>query len=249
MEAKSLLLGLFFTFGSFAVKSGIGLYYALVQNIPKTRRVLFLVLYSLGYFLLFMGSAYILQRVNLLAYVGTVQNILGSGMLIHMLMAGMLLIWGIFLLKHAAKTHQHTYGWLALVFPCPVCLLAILLSAGFLVTYFPDTAYFAVISAYAGFIMLNVLTIIGVHIWKIQSGHALRSILGTSMMAIAGYFLLSVIFMPQFGDLDRVYRLACYQDTVQTLNTQSIVCFFMMTSLILLGFYFKSRKIRRVRHD
>ncbi|GAK51562.1 hypothetical protein U14_02807 [Candidatus Moduliflexus flocculans] len=249
MEVKSLLLGLCCTFGMFAVKNGVGMYYALACQRRWAHRGICIAAYSSGYFALFMVSAYLLRRTDMLTYIETVQQILRSGMRLHILMAGMLLLWGWFLLTRPAETHDRTHGWLALALPCPVCLIVIGWSVAFLVKHIREGLYAAVAGVFAGFMLLTFISALLTHLWRSQSGYSLRTLLGAAMMAIAAYFLLSVLMLPQFAEMETVYRLASSRSTVQTAPiAHSAACILSMVGFAGLGFYWMNRKIRRSSH-
>ena len=246
MELKSLFLGLTFTIGIFALKSGVGLHYFLNQKRKLKAKLFFLSLYGLVYLLIFMLSSYILQRINIIHYFEIVQNFLKSGMFIHILMAGGLIIWGIVLLKREDRPDRKSLAWVALIIPCPVCVTVIFFSAAFLLSYFPDSGYMAVFVAYLGFMAIVIITVISMTLWGTRSGSTPESTLGAAMLIIAIYFFLSVIIMPQFGDMDKIYRLAAYQGEKQTMNTRDILLLYsIMAAVFTTGFWAMRRKIRR----
>ena len=248
MEIKSLLLGLCCTFGMFAVKNGVGMYYALALQRRQSTRWLAVSAYSSSYFALFMVSAYLLRRTDLLMYIETVQQILRSGMRLHILMAGMLLLWGWFLLARPAEMHGRTRAWIALALPCPVCLIVIGWSVAFLVKYVREGAYIAVAGAFAGFMLLTFVSALLTHLWRSQSGHSLRTLLGAAMMTIAAYFLLSAVILPQFAELETVYQLTLAQPVVQAVPGKQALAGFLTTAMLTgIGFYWKHHAIRSVR--
>ncbi|OEU53843.1 MAG: hypothetical protein BA872_09945 [Desulfobacterales bacterium C00003060] len=245
MELKSLFLGLTFAIGIFALKNGVGLHYYLNQKRRLKEKVFFLFLYCLVYFLVFVISFQILQRINILLYFEIVQDLLKSGMFIHIMMAGGLIIWGIVLLKGKNRTGKRSYGWMALVIPCPVCITVIFFSVAFLLSCLPDPGYPAVLGAYVVFMAIVVATVISMTLWSIRSGFAAESILGAAMLIVAVYFFLSVIIMPQFADIEKIYRLAAYEGEKQTVKSGHIVLLYsMMAALFTIGFWTMRRQIR-----
>lgn len=246
MELKSLFIGLAFTIGIFALKSGVGLYYLLSLKKKLKLKILFFSIYSVVYFIIFMLSSLILQKMNIISHFEAIQTFLKSGMFIHMLMACLLLIWGVILVKRQKSEKRITHAWLSMVIPCPVCIMVIFFSAGFLVAFFPDSGNFAVLCAYALFIVINIATMVVMSFWKVLSDSTPEAILGSTMLMIAVYFLLSVIIMPQFSDLDKIYRLAAYKGEINIINTDQIILYLLVIiSSILFGFYLMKRKIRR----
>lgn len=240
-----------FTVGVFAFKSALGLYYFLSQEKENKTRILFFAGFSLVYGILFMLSAYMLHNTPIIRYVSAVQHIAASGMFIHILMAALLLIWGIFLLKTGSEGHSRSRGWLALVIPCPVCMLTVFFTAGFVSAFFPDSGYWAVFLAYKGFMLTTLLTLIvlfalGRSRWFAVSPDTL---LANGMIMIAAYFFLSVIIMPQFADLDKVYRLAEYKGKQEGITAvQTVFLYSTITVLFLSGFCCKTLTVRRKEH-
>lgn len=243
MELKSLLLGLFFSVGIFAVKSGIGLYYFWGWKKGLKSKLGLLCLFGVIYYFIFMVSSHILEKIDFLKYFETVQNFLKTGMLIHILMAGLLLIWGVALLKRQRGDRKKTYGWALLAVPCPVCVTVIFFTVAFLLSYFPDSGDAAVLSAYAGFVGINLLTMILLGFWQTRSNSTPESLLGTAMLIIAAYFFLSVIIMPQFGDLDKIYRLAQYKGENQMMNIKhTVFLYVLIAASFTVGFLSMRRK-------
>ncbi|MBW1707940.1 MAG: DUF2162 domain-containing protein [Deltaproteobacteria bacterium] len=245
MEFKSLFLGITFTIGVFALKSGVGLHYFLIKRKEVKTKLFFLMLFGLVYFLIFALSFYILQEIDIVQYFDRVQDFLKSGMFIHILIAGGLIIWAIALLSRRDRVEKRSFGWVALVVPCPLCITVIFFSMAFLLSFFPHSGHMAVVAAYAGFMAIVIVTIVTMTLWENISGSAPESNLGAAMLIIAAYFLLSVIIMPQFGDIDRIYRLAAYQGEKEIMNTRDILMLYsIMASLFATGFTAMRRKIR-----
>ena len=246
MELKSLFLGLVLTIGVFAIKSGIGLYYFLIQRRKLISKPIFLSLYGLVYLLIFVLSSHILKKINIIHYFEIVQGFLESGMFIHILMAGGLIIWGIVLLKRENRPGKGSFAWLALIIPCPVCIMVIFFSAAFLLSCFPDSGYPVVLGAYLLFMAIVITTLISMKLWSIRSSLASESTLGAAMLIIAVYFFLSVIIMPQFSDLSKIYRLAAYHSGAESINARDILLLYsVMATLFSAGFWAMRRKIRR----
>ena len=245
MELKSLIIGLTFTIGIFALKSGVGLYYLLSLKRKLILKLLFFSIYSVIYLFIFMLSSLILQKMNIIEHFEDIQTFLKSGMFIHMLMACLLLAWGVILVKRQKSEKHITHAWLLMVIPCPVCIMVIFFSAGFLVAFFPDSGNLAVLCAYAGFIIINIAAIVVMSFWKALSDSTPEAILGSIMLFIAVYFLLSIVILPQFSDLDKIYRLAAYKGEINIINTDQFILYLLVIiSSILFGFYLMKRKIR-----
>lgn len=246
MELKSLILGLVFTMSVFALKGGVGLHYFLMRERRWRKNLLFLFFYNILYFFVFMLSGLVVKRIDIVRYFEIFQGFLKSGMFIHVLMAIGLVVWGIILLKNKDRSERGSLGWMALVIPCPVCVTVIFVSSAFLLFCFPDAWFVAVLLGYLGFTAMVMITVIGMTLWGAGSDSSPESILGGAMLTIAGYFFLSVIIMPQFSDIDAVYRLASYQGEKQTANTKGIIFFYSaMAVLFFTGFWAMRKRIRR----
>lgn len=229
MELKSLFLGLFFSMGLFAVKSGMGLNcFFLRQNKPKAK-CLFFILFVLAYLALFVASAWAIRRVDI---PGTGHSFVKLGMFIHCLLAGLFMLWGTGLLKNGEKGRGTSRGWALLVTPCPVCMTVIFFTAAFLIAYFPGAGNWAVISAWAAFVAVALAS--AVFMARVSGGNASpESILGVCMAAIAGYFALSVVVMPQFADLSEIYTLAKYKGDERILSLRHV---YLSAGMFLLFF-------------
>lgn len=250
MELKSLFLGLLFATGIFALKCGCGLHYISARQRTLAARLGIVLGFAFVYLVLFVGSWRICREVDALRCFNSLRVVFQSGMLLHVVLAGGLLVWGLALLKRKlepASPHGQSAGWIALVVPCPLCASVVFVTVAFLVSAFPEDSLRAVLGAYLLFVTVGLLTIGGLHLWGRTTGAHPESILGTSMLLISAYFFLSAVLMPQFGDLDKVYRLAAYHGDKQVVNAGHWVALF---SIVLAcmggGFWFGLKRIRRV---
>ena len=121
MELKSLFLGVLFAVGVFAVKSGIGLHYFISQKRGMAHKVAILFAFACGYLILFIVSAEVAEKLDLIEHFAGLQRFLKSGIIIYFAMALGLLVWGVLLLRRDESTHRPSLGWVALIVPCPVC--------------------------------------------------------------------------------------------------------------------------------
>jgi len=248
MELKTLFIGIVFAMGIFAVKSGVGLRYLLTCKAGLKAKLFSLFLYILVYLTMFMLAAYILQRVDIIAYFETIQRWLRSGMLVHVIMASGLMLWGLYLLKGDGRLERDSYGWVALLVPCPICVTVIFISLSFLISYYPDAGYLAPLAAYLAFMGIVAVTIIAMTLWGWGIGFAgnSESTMGAAMMMISAYFFLSVLIMPQFANLDKIYRLAAYQsEVIATPFGQVLTLILVVTLFFFGGFLSIARKCKR----
>lgn len=250
MVYKSLVLGVLFSSGIFAGKSGLGLAYLLGRTSSPSRRCLQLFLFALTYALLFVLAAWGLRRFDLPAHLETIQKLLQGGMTVHLLMAGMMIAWGLALLRR--NHHQGaSRGWLLLILPCPVCVTVIVFSLAFVLALFPDNflritgglyLVFLAISLSVGLAMAGVMSSLGR-----RTTHSAENLLGGAMVLLGAYFLLSMVVLPQFADVDKIYRLARHKTggSPETLaDLLPLVLFFVFSFTV--GFGRTYKKIRSV---
>jgi predicted transporter len=246
MELKSLFVGIIFAIGIFAFKSGIGLQYVMRRKGGGPAKVLLFALFGIVYLTIFFICARFLQTADILKYYEIFQSFVQSGMTIHIIMAGGFIIWGLALLKQGKRSGTPTYGWLAMVVPCPVCITVIFLSTAFLLSYFPDAGLWAVGYAYVTFMGIVAITVMAMTVWGITSSASPESDMGAAMLFIAAYFFLSVIIMPQFGDVDKIYRIARYQSEKQLTDVKDILLLITtIATFFILGFLYMKQKAKR----
>jgi predicted transporter len=234
MEFKSLILGLFLSIGAFAIKSGSGLAYVLVQNSGKDKRALIVLLFMAGYGMVFGAAAALVLNVNLTAHIDVLQHLFQSGMSLHLFLAMLLMAWGIHLLKNRRERHKTTRGWIPLVVPCPVCFTVICLSCSFLNAIFPDRPL-VFPAVYTGFIIVSLTVAVSITFLVRNPGSAER-FLGLLMIYIAVYFMLSIIVVPQFTDLDKIYRLSM-SDSPFELSQGKVFLSLLTITALAIGFF------------
>jgi len=163
-------------------------------------------------------------------------------------MAGMLIVWGVLLLKRNTSSGHSSKGWLLLVVPCPVCTFVIFFSVGFLMTCFPDSTRAVILLLYASFILLNLMTLLTMRFWRMGRGTPPETLLGGAMLIIAAYFFLSVTIMPQFTDADKIYRMALHHRDKTGEHTQHLFLFLTWVAAAFFGGFGRMiLKIRRTR--
>ena len=244
MEIKSLILGLVFSVGVFALKVGLGLQYYRISHPARTGRIRVEIAWLLIYGLIFAGAALLVNHLNLGRHYELLMQVIKSGMMIHLALFGLLLVWGLSLLKKAGVNTTPSKGWVPLVVPCPVCLTVILFSVAFLAVYAAGHIYEAVLMLFLAFVGLSLVgRLLFASAGPSQSP---ETRLGAIMMAIAAYFLISVIVMPQFADLDSVYGLASYSGKQHETDLwTSLITFGSIALIFLSGFGAMKIKIGR----
>ncbi len=247
MAYENLILGVLFSIGIFGVKSGVGISYVVAGQEKRRAKVGVFLLFAITYCLVFAAAATILTMIDPVRHLAAIQSFVQSGMIVHVIMAGLLMAWGVLLLKGGGGYRQKSKGWLLLAVPCPVCVTVIFFSAGFLITCFPDTPESAVLALYLAFVLINLVTMGVTYVYRKRQTVAAESLLGGAMILIAVYFSISVTVMPQFADMDKVYRLAMYQGKTPSQKVIHLVPFSILSATAFVGGYgFKSRKIRSI---
>ncbi|MDR2528079.1 MAG: DUF2162 domain-containing protein [Synergistaceae bacterium] len=206
MELKFLWLGMVVSIAAFSVKTGIGWAYLWRSGSACFRAGTSLVLLS-AYAAVFGGVFLLVSQVNLLERIDVVLPLLRGGVTVHWLAALLLFAWGLFLLKRPDDCRHARRSLLALVTPCPVCLSAILMSTGCLALYFPDEMALSIAGLFTAFVVIAAVSAAAILLGSEKSG-APESGLGVGMMLMGAYFIISALVVPQFADIDRVYRLA-----------------------------------------
>lgn len=252
MLYKSLILGVLFSIGIFAIKSGVGIAYVSTRKQRWRGFLLIALLYALAYGIVFTVVALVLPWIDPVRHLGVIHTFMQSGMLIHLALAMLMLGWGIVLLKQPPGGYPNSpassRGWLVLALPCPVCMTVILLSSAFLLTCFPDHPVRVVLALYLTFVTLGLLSMGIVHRVRQLSAVSSEAFLGAVMLLLSAYFLVSVTVMPQFGDLDKVYRLASYPDDGPSMNlTHLIGMIVFAVTAFGTGFGVTVMKTRRLR--
>ncbi|PTN35578.1 DUF2162 family putative transporter [Desulfonatronum sp. SC1] len=205
MEVKSLILGLVFTMGVFAFKAGAGLGHGLRRQAGLRRNLLVVGGFYGGYLLLFALAWLMVAHFDFLAHLQMVMTLAAGGMLLHFLLAALLLLWGVVLLqKQSDQPAAASRGWLLLALPCPVCFAVILFTMAFLHNLLPGNPWLMAWLA-GGFVLVSLGS--GLLFFLLNQkvgGHGL----GLVMVLAALYFLLTIAIVPQFGDLERIYRIS-----------------------------------------
>lgn len=245
MAYQSLILGVLFSIGVFAVKSGVGIAYVVCAQQKRRSKAGAVMLFALVYLFVFGASVLVLNHIDPLQHMAAIQGFIQSGMTLHLVMACLLMVWGLMLLKRTGRSRATSRGWLMLAVPCPVCVTVIFFSAGFLITCFPDTPLYAVLALYLAFITINLITMAVVVLYRQKTDTTPESFLGAAMLLAALYFFLSVTVMPQFADIEKVYRLAMHQGRTQSAKLLHLVPFCILASAAFVGgFGFTTQKIR-----
>jgi predicted transporter len=217
VELKTLVTGIFISMAAFSVKAGVGWAYMPRSGRFRARVGAYLAVAAM-YAALFAAVYIAARRVNLLSNYETLLPLLQGGVTMHWIAAVLTFGWGLILFgmhstngprREVCGGDKRGYAWLALVIPCPVCLSAVLMSVSCLVLYFPDDAASVTALLYAAFMALATASGILSLVFKKRCEDAERA-LGEAMMLISAYFILSALVMPQFAEIERIYRMSEY---------------------------------------
>jgi predicted transporter len=245
-EFKSLLLGLVFALGVFSVKSGCGISYLVSQRTSIRGKATAFVVVTATYLLLFVSSWHISKTVDLVSHFNRLKGLFESGMTLHVLMAGGTLLWGVSLLRDHKESRLKSLGWVALVVPCPICASVIFFTTGFLVAFFPNHSFSAVLGAYAVYLVISLLTMTALAISLRLTETTPERILGLGMLFVSAYFFLSVLLAPHFQELERVYRVARHgsKESIGNASEAMTVGMILVLSFVT-GFVLKRTRGRR----
>lgn len=244
MELKALILGILFSTGIFALKSGAGLYYAATRQRGVLRKIMLICAFIAGYIVLFRLSFLTLARFDIVHHLNLINYFLRAGMLVHFAMAMLMAFWGLRLLKGVDM--GYSLGWLTLSVPCPVCMIVIFSTSAFLMSIFPDASDTAFWLASGSFVSLILVTFLVMHLAQKGLNFSPNLLLGWAMLIISGYFVLSAMIIPQISDIERVYRLSMQNaGAVQPGHGLAVLVLFFST--IALGFLWTLFKIRRAK--
>jgi predicted transporter len=258
LELRSLIMGLLVAVLAFAVKSGLGWAY-LWQRRGRGHR-LWPTFGALGLYAAVFGlTLFLVKRIDLLANYGAIEPLWRGGQTIHWLIAILLFSWGLILMRHGdpvgegcdpacggGKGRPGSGAFLALIIPCPVCLSVVTMSLACLALYFPGQALAGAAILYAGFVAVAGAAGLSLVYGLLGPGENLERSLGLAMTAIAAYFMISALVLPQFGQIDRVYRLASYAgERGKGLPVGGAWLAAAIAALVFLGFLMGRRKAGR----
>lgn len=239
LEVKSLLLGLLLSVGVFALRSGIGLRYFTDTEKQKIRRLTVFPAFIWAYGLLFGISALCLAYADQTLLVQAIQTILKSGMLIHFLAAVCMLAIGMVLLK----SDKHNKNWLKLAAPCPICMIFVILCTEFFMVYLPDIAARTIFSIYLSFMAIAFLS---AWLSKYDFIGITETTVGTAMLTLSAYFMLSVVILPQFSDLAEIAGLASHSHDDGKSSIPAMLVFIAIHGILFVSGYLKmSERVRR----
>ena len=195
MLYKSLILGVLFSIGVFAGKSGIGLAYLLERTPSWQGKALRLLGFALLYALVFALAAWGLRVLDPLAHLESIQRFLRSGMQAHLLMAGVMIVWGLALLRRPHRHGGSSRGWLLMALPCPICATVIVFSLAFALALFPDHFALTAVGLYLGFLVISLVVMLLMLGLGRMTAQSAEHLLGGAMI-LRGFFAPTVPMAP-----------------------------------------------------
>ena len=230
--------GIAFTVFIFAGKAGL---VAGTINI----RVLSILGLAIIYGALAFLMGVILKVFNPLNYFEFFQNFMSYGVILHLFLSIGLLAWGVYTIKSYVNQKLDSMsktGYL-LIFPCPVCLSAMLLSCSIFV------AVTGIDPVMAGALMagLFIVVIAGValltrHMMKKDKMEVPGPVLLGFVMMLAGlYFAVSVIVVPVYSQ-SRVFFSTASNIVPPSLSLKEAVVSLAVSALFFGFGFFKNRK-------
>ena len=211
-EMLSIALGLLMALGIFALKTAVGGYYFLALPGPAVRKTVSIVLMQLSYVVLFLAAFPFLRKIDFFRAGADSSAFLKNGILIHLLLCGGLIWWGVCLLVRKGDGTPDccdSKGWLLLAFPCPVCAAAIVLVCAFGLMLFPGFAESLRWLVPLAFLALELVFLGG--LFLLGKVFRIRPLVltGRMMILIALYFILILLIAPQFQTAGKLYAAAC----------------------------------------
>ena len=234
------ITGILVAFSIFGIKVGLGLGVQLFnRSISPVRKTVFLSGSLLIYLLLFLAAYLLVSRFNLLNYLDQLLNMMRYGMLIHLVVALGLFIWGAGLLLANNSQQEKRLplrASLPLILPCPICATVILLNLTLAISLL-DLSPLATTLALFGLFSAIILTTCGLIFFFRRQISSTTSFLGQSMVFIALYFLLTVIVSPLVPEIRAAFAMAVSNSpSGQADATHTIILMILFIFIAGLGF-------------
>lgn len=228
MAHQLWLSGVIMAFLSFGIKTGIGIVSRLLNSGSRKSKLLFVLGSLMIYAILFAALHLVVTRLNLVAYLDRIMELIRFGMLIHIAIAAGLLLWGLkLLLLKDEQCHSNGAG-LFLMLPCPVCMTVILLNltlARSLSPMPPLATTLTLLALFAAIVSITAITVILVtrkgRTNGRNGGKIDNSFLGGAMLLIALYFLGSILLGPLYPEIKAAYAMASSNNTLQQIDLRA----------------------------
>lgn len=233
------ITGVLVAFSIFGIKVGLGLGVQLYnRSISPAGKAAFLAGSLLVYLLLFLAAYFLISRFNLLNYLDYLLNMMRYGMLIHLVVALGLFIWGSRLLLANPQQERRLplRASLPLILPCPICATVILLNLTLAISLL-DLSPLATTLALFGLFSAIILTTCALIFFFRRQISSTTSFLGQSMVIIALYFLLTVVIAPLVPEIKATFAMAVSNSPTGQANSMHTVILTILVIFIAgLGF-------------
>lgn len=248
MILEVLVAGMLMAVGAFAVKTGIGLQYLLYRvSGGAWARAGVWAGFGLAWFGLFVLCAWIAGQWEVARPGSAVQGLLESGMTLHVGASAGLAFWGIHLLRRPDPVDESTRAWLALVIPCPVCMVVLILSMTAVRTFIPGAAWKVMLGIFGAFVLIAVLTAAAFRSGRLTGDAPPSRTLGWAMLLTAAYFFTSILLLPPIQDADEIYTVAGRLAADGNPSSWAVLGVFAATALsFIVGFLRMRARARRV---
>ncbi len=224
------IAGVLMAFGIFGVKVGLGLGALLFsQQVTTSRKIICLSGTLSTYLVLFGGMFFLITHFRLLNYLDRFMRLLQYGMWTHLAVALGLFLWGArLILKGPSQSSRHSHrAGLLLLLPCPVCATVVLLNLSMAYTMFSFSPLETTLILFAIFTLI-VLMVLGL-VFPFRKKVALEtSFLGTAMVFIALYFLITVTISPLYPEIRAAFHMACSNTAVKPADMEDTALFFVI---------------------
>ncbi len=247
------IAGTWITLGIFAIKVGWGMMFS---GLGKKGYVLFILIYVL----LFLLASNFLRII-----LPWLQPLIGKGSYLHLVMAGMTVGWGIFLitkkgeLPEAGLTNTifmsiprdkaiilsspaplcgpSLQHSLILLLPCPVCVISIVFSTWALQSATGWNGTIVALILGAGFSLISLMPRLIVRVAQISVS---SPNLGLIMLAIGTYFIVSIFVPAKVEEAKHIYEIFLVEN--QTIIITEAVKTLLIVSLPFFGGLFLSKR-------
>ena len=193
---------------------------------------------------LYVAISYLILSIAIGSFIGLVpsditEGILATGVTLHLVIAVLLIIFGIQTKKKwlATGCDNSKKSFLLISMPCPVCLCAIFLSCMILSDIIEMSGFF--IGLIVGLIFFVVVLLSSFSISSIASLAKVKtpSTLGTAMILFGLFYLISPIVIPSYIEAQSLQPILVLFDLRET-----ALSFLFMAILIIFGFFSDSIK-------
>lgn len=239
------LTGVLVAFSVFGVKVALGLGSQLYnQTVSRKRKTIFFAGSLSAYLILFVGIYFIITCFNLINYLDQFMEVLRYGMVLHLVIAIGLLVWGVKLLMQKKEESQNDSckACIFLIMPCPVCSVSIFLNLTFAYSFSTMSAWSTTLVMFGIFSFVIFITV--AIMWpfrnKIGSGAAF---LGTSMSLVSLYFFITLIIAQIYQKIKDVYAMSNTNAPVSESNSSYTVIFIGFIILLMVFGYIRNRYI------